>query len=192
MHSYSNEEFEFIRDNIKGRTIKDLTEMFNKHFDLNLKTTQIRAFTQNHKLKSGVCARFKKGHTPHNKGKKGVGGWEPTQFKKGHRPANYMPVGSERVNADGYVDVKIEDPSKWRGKHILTWEKVNGPLPKGHVIIFGDGNNRNFDINNLILVSRRQLLTLNSKGLIQKDADLTRVGVTIADLYAKIGKRKKK
>lgn len=103
-----------------------------------------------------------------------------------------MPVGSERVNSDGYVDIKISDPNKWKGKHILIWEKENGPVPKGHCVIFGDGNNRNFDSNNLILVSRQQLIVLNKNNLIQSDADLTRTGVIIADLYQKINERKAK
>ena len=47
-------------------------------------------------------------------GKKGIcaDGCERTWFKKGHIPANYRPVGSERVNADGYIEVKVADPNK--------------------------------------------------------------------------------
>jgi hypothetical protein len=45
----------------------------------------------------------------------------------------------------------------WRPKHHLVWESHHGqPIPKGHAVIFGDGNNRNFDPDNLILVSRAQ------------------------------------
>lgn len=190
-HHYTSEQKEFIKTNIVGRTSNELTEMFNKRFGLDLKVSQIRAFIKNNKLKSGLNTNFKKGHIPHNKGKKGVGGWEPTQFKPGHKPYNYKPVGSERVNSDGYVDVKVADPNKWKPKHQLVWEKENGPVPTGHVVIFGDGNRRNFDINNLILVSRKQLAILNKNNLIQNDADLTRTGIIVADIYRKIGERKK-
>jgi hypothetical protein len=118
-------------------------------------------------------------------------GGEETQFKKGNRPHNYKPVGTERVNGEGYVDVKIADPNKWRSKHILIWEKENGPVPKGHVIIFGDGNRLNLELDNLILVSRKQLAILNKNNLIQKDADLTRTGIIVADIYRKINEQKK-
>ncbi|WP_233095998.1 HNH endonuclease signature motif containing protein [Alicyclobacillus sp. SO9] len=103
-----------------------------------------------------------------------------------------MPVGSERVNADDYVDIKIADPNRWRGKHLIVWEEYHGRhVPKGHVVIFGDRNRRNFDPDNLILVSRAQLAVMNKQGLIQDHAELTRSGVIVADLYQKISQRKR-
>lgn len=190
-HRYTNEQKEFIKTNIVGKTSNELTHMVNEHFQLNLGINQIRAFIKNHKLKSGLDSCFKKGHTPFNKGKKGIGGWEPTQFKKGHKPHNYKPVGTERINSEGYLEVKIADPAKWKMKHVLVWEEANGPIPKGHVVIFGDGNQSNIHLENLILVSRKQLLVLNRHNLIQKDAELTKTGVILADIYGKISERKK-
>ena len=140
--------------------------------------------------------QFEKGHVPWNKGKKGlcIGG-KATQYKPGHKPANWMPIGSERINGDGYVDVKIQDGMKqknWKGKHVIIWEGHNGrPVPPGHAVIFGDGNRRNFNPDNLILVSRKQLVRLNQRGLIQNDVELTKAGIVIADIHNKIGERKK-
>jgi HNH endonuclease len=191
-HKYSPEQVKYIKEQVTGRTTHELTDMFNAHFNLTLRRSQIRAFVRNNGLKSGVDCRFKTGHEPTNKGMKGTGGWEPTHFKKGHKPHNYKPVGTERVNGEGYVDIKIADPNKWRAKHVLIWEKENGPVPPGHAIIFGDGNRRNFEIDNLIKVTRRQLGMMNQKGLISNHADLTRTGVLVADLYGKISDRKKK
>jgi hypothetical protein len=200
-NEYPAAQGKFIRDNIAGKTVSELTRLFNSHFGLEIKESQIRAYTKNHKLKSGVGSQFTKGHTPFNKGKKGLyfGGVQ-TQFKKGQKPYNYLPVGSERVRSirknrpyqDNYIDVKIEDPNVWKAKHILIWEAHHGPVPKGHAVIFGDGNNRNFDPNNLILVSRKQLAVLNHKKLIQNDADLTRTAIVIADLYSKTYERTSK
>ncbi|MDA1742213.1 HNH endonuclease signature motif containing protein [Bacillus cereus] len=191
-HFYTEAEKQFIADNIKGRTRKELCEMFNEYFNLNLGLNQITAYIKNNGLSSGINTRFTKGQDSWNKGTKGIcAGGIRTQFKKGQKPHNYKPVGSERVNADGYVDVKIADPNKWKAKHRLLWEKENGPIPKGHVIIFGDGNRRNFQQDNLILVSKSQLAILNKNQLIKDNADLTRVGVVIADIYKKIGERKK-
>ena len=191
MHRFTPEQAEFFEEHVKALGNSELTEMFNAHFGLSLTIAQIKAFKKNHRLSSGLDGRFQSGHTPFNKGKKGVGGWEPTEFKKGDKPWNYQPVGSERVNGEGYVDIKIADPNKWKAKHVLTWESANGLVPKGHAVIFGDGNKRNFDLGNLILVSRKQLLSLNRLNLIQNDAGLTRTGVIIADIYNKIGERKK-
>jgi len=189
---YPKEIKEFIAANYKDVGPKDMTDLLNKTFGTDYTHSQLKSYYANHKLNSGQDGRFQKGHVPANKGKKGVGGWEPTQFKKGHKPWNYRPVGTERVNGDGYVDIKIADPNKWKGKHILIWEAANGPVPKGHVIIFGDGNKLNFGIDNLILVSRAQLARLNQNNLIQNDAELTRTGIIIADIYSKIGERKRR
>ena len=200
---YNAEHIEFIASNILGRSFKELTDMFNKQFGMDLKVSAMISLSDRHGLHNGrdtqfnkgyEPTQFKKGHAPANKGQKGIGGWEPTQFKKGHRPANWVPIGSERVNGDGYVDIKIADgklQKNWKGKHILVWEATNGPVPKKHVIIFGDRNRMNFELNNLILVSRKQLVRLNRFNLIQNDTGLTRTGIIIADIHNKIGERKK-
>ncbi|AEG59354.1 HNH endonuclease signature motif containing protein [Desulforamulus ruminis] len=189
-HRYTSDQATFLVENVNGRSTQELTDMFNNYFGINLTLAQIKAYKKNHGLTSGLDGRFRSGHTPFNKGKKGVGGWEPTQFKKGNRPHNYKPVGTERVNGNDYVDIKIADPNKWKGKHILIWEERHGPVPKGHVVIFGDGNRRNFEPDNLILVSRGQLAILNKKNLIQNDAKLTKTGIIIADIFKKISDRK--
>lgn len=193
-YQYTKEQIKFITKNVKGRSNKELTEMFNNNFGLDLKISQIKSFKKNHKLDSGLDGRFKPGHIPFNKGIKGVyaKGCEKTWFKKGSTPINHRPVGSERITVDGYTEIKVEEPNKWRLKQQLIWEKYNGPVPKGYVVIFGDGNQHNFNPDNLILVSRQQLLILNRNKLIQKDADLTRTAIIIADLYRKISQRKAK
>lgn len=173
-----------------------MTELLNKTFDTNYTHSQMKGYYSHNKINSGTTGRFEPGIIPWNKGMKGVNfGGKETWFKKGTRPANWVPIGSERVNTDGYVDVKVADgqnQKNWKGKHILIWEERNGPVPLGHAIIFGDGNNRNFDPENLLLVSRAQLARLNQSGLIQNDTELTKTGIIIADILNKIGERKKK
>ena len=40
----------------------------------------------------------------------------------------------------------------WQSKHSLLWEQHHGrKVPKGHIVMFADGDRRNFDINNLML-----------------------------------------
>lgn len=195
-HKYTPEQAEFIKKNVVGRSRKELTEMFNSHFGLNLGVNQIAAFIGNHGLKNGLDGRFKPGDVPFNKGKKGISyeGMKATQFKKGNRPANWVPIGTKRISKDGYIEVKVADGrlnKNWKAKHIQVWETANGPVPKSHVVIFGDGNKRNFNLNNLLLVSRAQLARLNQNNLIQDDADLTRTGIIIADIHNKIGERKR-
>jgi len=190
--TYTDEQIAFLRENVKGRSLKELTEMFNARFGLNKSTDQISNTKNRYGLKSGITGgQFEKSHEPWNKGLKGIcTGGKETQFKKGQRPLNYRPVGSERIT-DDYVMVKVADPRTWKMKHVVVWEKENGPVPKGYTVIFGDKNRRNFELNNLILVSREQLARLNQNHLIADDAELTKTGLIIADIYSKIGKRKK-
>lgn len=195
-HRYTEEQRKFIKSNVKGRGNTELTEMINAKFGLNLTAAQIKGYKANHKLSSGLDGRFKKGSVPFNKGKKGVGGWEPTQFKKGHKPLNYKPVGSERIDRDGYLLIKVSDHGpwhhRWKHKHKVLWEEANGPVPKGHALIFSDGNKQNINLDNLLLVTRAQLCRLNQNNLIQSDPELTKTGVIIAEIYTKIGERKRK
>jgi hypothetical protein len=192
MNKYTSEQVEFLTSRIYGRSYKELIGLFKQQFGTELSFGQLKGFIGNRKLSTGRNGQFEKGFIPFNKGKKGIGGWEPTQFKKGNKPHNYKPIGTERVNGDGYIDVKVADPNKWKGKYVFVWEKENGNLPKGHAVIFGDGDRRNFSVNNLILVSRKQLMVLNRNKLIQRDADLTRSSVTLADIYLKISARRKR
>ncbi|OPY59144.1 MAG: hypothetical protein A4E55_00361 [Pelotomaculum sp. PtaU1.Bin035] len=196
---YPDNVKDFIKANHKGVGPKEMAKLLNEAFGTNYTHSQMKAWYDRHKLNSGVTGYFPKGNIPFNKNKKGVflGGEaaEAAQFKPGHKAWNWVPVGSERVNADGYVDIKVDDgklQKNWKGKHIVIWEAANGPVPPGHVIIFGDGNNRNFDLDNLILVSRKQLVRLNQCNLIQNDIELTKTGIIIADISNKIGERKKK
>ena len=98
---------------------------------------------------AGRARCFKKGGVPANKGLKHRPGWAPgnmasTQFKPGNAPPTTLPLGSYRVNPDGYVEVKLTElpgpyTMRWKPVHRLVWEAANGPIPKGHVVAFKPG-----------------------------------------------------
>ncbi len=116
---------------------------------------------------AAVATRFAKGSVPANKGKKMrpeiYDKLAPTMFKSGHMPINHRPVGSERVNVDGYVEIKVAEPRKWKLKHRVVWEEQNGPIPRGYNIQFRDGNPLNVQLDNLYIISRAdQLKNQNS------------------------------
>lgn len=192
MHYYTTGEIEFLREITPGRSNKEITEMFNKKFGLNQSKKAISAIRKKYKISTGLTGQFEKGFTPWNKGLKGLQmGGKETQFKKGNIPINYRPVGSERINVDGYTEIKVADPNKWRLKHQVIWEEHHGKIPKNHNVIFGDGDKSNLNIDNLLLITKAQMLYLNRHGLIKNDVDITKIGITLADLSAKIIERKK-
>lgn len=104
--------------------------------------------------------QFTKGHIPANKGKKMTAETyskvSRTMFSKGHTPWNHHEVGSERVNKDGYIEVKVAEPNKWKAKHRLIWEELHGPIKKGYNVQFRDGNPKNVAPENLYLISRQE------------------------------------
>src|SRR5699024_2507694 len=118
-------------------------------------------------------------------------GGEKGWFKKGDIPSNYRPVGSERIdNKDGYIVVKVSDEGiyqkRWRHKHVVEWEKHNGKVPKDHVIAFLDGDKMNTGIDNLVLLSRRDLVFMNKNDLFSDDPETTRTGITLVRLMQKV------
>jgi len=117
----------------------------------------------------GGATRFKKGMVPHNKGLRRPG-WHrgrmrETQFKKGRHPPKWCPIGTERIR-DGYLCRKITDtgypPRDWRPVQLLLWEEAYGPVPKGHAIVFVNGNRKDIRLDNLAIASRADLMRRNS------------------------------
>lgn len=112
--------------------------------------------------------QFKSGHPTWNKGTHyAAPGSEKGQFKPGHKPHTWLPIGSERVTKDGYLQRKLTDtgypPRDWVPVSHIEWEKHHGkPVPKGHAVIFRDGNSQNFAPANLELISRAGLMRRNS------------------------------
>jgi hypothetical protein len=191
MRKYTPEEKQFIKRNTTGRSYAEVTELFNRRFGLSVTVGKIKGTIKRLGLCNGRDTRFRPGHIPANKCVKGEHRSVATEFKKGNRPWNWRPVGTERANSDGYAEVKIAEPRTWRGKHLLIWEKANGPVPKGHAVIFADGDKTNLKIKNLLLVSRKELAVMNHLGLIQAFADGTKAGKIIADIRIKIAERKR-
>lgn len=176
----------FILENYTGISARELAERFNAEFGTDVTSGQIKSYKGNHRLNSGLTGNFPKGHIPHNKGKKMpfevYEKVKTTMFKKGHMPTQHKPVGSERVNVDGYIEVKVEEPAKWRLKHNVVWEQHNGEIPKGAVVMFLDGNKLNIEIDNLKLIKRSELLIMNRYNLYGANADITEIGTNLAKL----------
>ena len=175
---YTMDEIRFVKRNIRGRSYIEMTKLFNEQFGLRITIKQMETLLYKHKLRNGIGS-FRPGHVPVNKGKT-------------HKPwrGNYRPVLSERI-ISGYVEVKTGH-SVWERKHAVIWKTAHGKIPKGHVVIFADGNARNFSLDNLLLVSRSELAVMNHLGLISGHGDLTMAGKAVADIKILIADRKRK
>ena len=94
-----------------------------------------------------------------------------------------------RMSKDGYIEVKVAEPNKWRLKQRVVYEEAKGKIPEGCTIIFLDGNKRNLDIDNLRCVTRSELLYLNCNGL-NNSNEITETGILMARLDRTKNKKK--
>lgn len=200
VHKYSAEEHQFLIDNVKGITLKELTRRFNKKFNTNVSENAISNQKTKLGIRSGILGgQFPKGHIPANKGRKGYMTPEQyekckaTMFKKGNVLANRRPIGSERYNSRDGILIKVQDghlQKNWMPKGRYIYEQAHGKIPEGHKVIFADGNNKNFDLDNLVLVSNAEELIMNRNKLFKQHKELTKAGVAVAKVINKVNKRK--
>lgn len=192
---YTIEMKRFINDRQCGISRKELTMLFNQVFGTEYSINNISAYCKRNGLRNGSDGRFIKGQQPHNKGvkmsKEVYEKAKHTMFKKGNIPHNHKPVESERVNVDGYIEIKIAEPKKWRLKHNVVWEQHNGAIPKGYVVVFLDRNPLNIDISNLKLIRRSELLIMNRYGLYGEDAEINNTATNLAKLIDTTNKVKR-
>lgn len=188
---WTEEEKEYLKSIVFGRSHDEILKLMNEKFEYEFTKEQIKGVIARNKLKTGRTGYFEKGIIPWNKGTKGVCKANKTTFKKGNKSWNYKPVGSERINSEGYTDVKIADPNKWKLKHHILWEKEVGPIPEGYVLVFADRNKQNIKIENLLLVNKKQILTMNANNLISEEAEVTKAGLNLAKLINKISESNK-
>lgn len=188
---YTKEHLEFLKNKCTEMTWDEVAEEFFAEFGIRKTGNNLQGVANRRGIKTGRTGKYKKGHTPFNKGKKGCFGGVETQFKKGHRPINFKEIGSERINVYGYTEIKTQNPNIWRLKHIVIWEEKYGSIPKGHCLIFLDQNKQNLSLENLFLVTRSELVRMNQNKLFSSNPEMTKVGLNIAKIHSKIGERKK-
>lgn len=183
----NKEQHDYFSDNQKWKSAQVMADEMNEKFGLSLTSEQIRSYRRNNNLYSGLTGRFEKGQTPHNKGKKYPNRTPNSgQFQKGNKPPNYVPVGTINYTTNGYPKEKIGEPNQWVLKHRKVWEDNFGPIPKGHSVCFLDGDKSNYDISNLILLSREELIRMNHNDYFSSDPELTKLGASITKLTRKI------
>lgn len=206
---WTKEVIEFMIENYEGKDNIELAKLLNERFNLNTDNDRVSNVKANLKRRRGIDLTthinrgcYRKGISPPNKGKK----WDEyltkeqqerartTTFKKGNIPPNRSEIGQERITQDGYTEVKVQDGAlnkNWVLKHRYIYEQHYGKIPDGYNVMFADKNRQNFDIDNLILVSKHEDLIMNSKKLIYEDKELTKSGHLVAKVIAKATKLKK-
>ena len=200
VHKWSEEEIEFIRKIYPYYENKEISKMVKEKFGFDVSTGNLQNVKNKYKIPKKVIPNsgcFKKGDEPWNKGKgmsdevreKVKGTW----FKKGQKSHNHRPLGSTRITVDGYTEIKIAEPNRWVLYHRHLYERAHGEkLKKSDAIIFADGDKTNFAIENLVKVSRANLLYINKNKLIFENSELTKSGVNVSKIVEKVNALERK
>jgi hypothetical protein len=191
---FTDEQETYLKSIVSGRMTDEIAALVNEKYNLQVTPNQIRSWKQRNAISSGVDACFKPGQQAWNKGIpfKSGGRSHETWFKTGQPPINWKPVGSERVNVEGYLEVKTTKPGNWELKHRVVYREHFGEIPEGHAVVFNNRDRTDCRPENLLLVSRAQLAVLNKRGLLQGDAELNKTAVLIADVIMAMKKRRTK
>ena len=127
----------------------------------------------------GQRTQIKPGNVPWNKGLRGStgnhansrGNWFKPGTLNGHALAHAMPIGSYRVNGEGYLDRKVSDQHgapnlRWQPVHRLVWIEAFGPVPDGHIVVFAPGCKTSvldqITVDKLQCITRQQLMQRNT------------------------------
>lgn len=123
---YTREVHDFIRDNVEGRTAKELAEMTNARFGTDFSASSMKSYKNNHKLKSGTPCGLPKGR--------------PTEMY----PAEVADFIQENYTGTSYAEmaVKLKEVfgREYTQRQIMGYYKnhklnsgLTGHFEKGHI-----------------------------------------------------------
>lgn len=100
-----------------------------------------------------------------------------------YRPPGYVescckPVGSERIDKNRTVMVKVAQPNEWKPKALV----VMNYNPRTHQVIYLDGNSLNVEPENMVVVSKRVHARLAKNGWLNKSREITLTGIKWSEL----------
>lgn len=200
MHRWTAEERDYLAQIAPGRSHAEIRELMTERFGDHYGGKRISAALKRYGIRTGRTGRFEKGGTSWNKGRPWAE-WMPpesqersrtTCFKKGEvngiAAQRMQPVGSERVNRDGYVEVKVTEGLQsrpnvnFRPKHHLVYEQAYGSIPRGCNVVFADRDRRNFDPDNLVAVPRALWAIITHRGISYHNRETLEAAMAVAEL----------
>lgn len=123
---------------------RELAEEINKRFGREFTDKAICAHCYENDIQLGLC-------------------YSSSDVPRGEKHWRHRPVGSFQMKK-GYIRIKVAEPNKWMQYQRYLWEQAHGKSAEGKVVIFMDGNNKNFELSNLECVERGELSVMAELG----------------------------
>lgn len=165
---YSDEIYNFLVQNASYYTIKQLVQILSDKFNLQVERKKLAQYCIKMRIK------YKYEHP-----------------KKSHdnKPTDN---GTLAVKTDGnLLKIKTSD-HKWEYLQRKIYEDYyNIKLPEDVYVIFLNQNKRDFSIDNLKAIPRRNCAIMSKDNLFSINKDVTKLGLTISNLSRKISNLKK-
>lgn len=168
----TEEQKKFIEEYYPHHSVEETTRAFNEKFGTNKKKYTMRNYAQRHGLKVDEdLVTESKLNAVHKEGSKRA----------------LRKIGDVRYDGRYWV-IKTEDG--WKPVHKFVWEKHHGEIKKGHAVIYLDGDENNYTIENLQEVPMRYLGMLDKNGMRSSNAEITKTGVMWCELCEVLGRSK--
>lgn len=182
---WQEEHVAYFCEIVPGHSQGEVADMFEDRFGVRLSVSQVKNAKMRYHVRSGTSGgQFKPGQKAWNKGVPSSEWISPeamercraSRYQPGNVPLNAkaFKVGDERINADGYTEVKIaelrskEVKKVWKQKHLIVWEREHGcKVPDGHAVVFADQDKSNFDPSNLVAIRRSDLVPIVTPELVR-------------------------
>lgn len=160
---WNKEEEEFLLKECPNHMVKEVVEMFKEKFNKETTINQITVFKKKHNIKTDG------------------------RFKKGQSSYNTKPIGTETIVYEKdkkQVFVKVGE-NHWERKQKYIYEQHYGKLPEDSIIMFLDGDRDNFDIKNLIALTRHESNIMAGMNIFTKNKEINKTAIELSRLKAK-------
>lgn len=200
LNIFTKEIEDFLVENHKLYSRKELTKIVNEKFGTNYVYSQLQNYLQKHKLYSDNDGKFKKGDS-RNKGRK----WDDfltkeqqkrisqNLFKNGFTPWHKGKIGDTHFNKKGnntYRYTLTEDGWKPNARHVYE-QYHHVKLKTNDRVIHIDGDTLNDNIDNLILCSGGEVLRFNKQFKKTNDKELNLSKILTTKIQCEVIKSEK-
>lgn len=194
-NTYSGEQEEFLKGNAPLMSRKELTERFNKRFNVNKSVLAIKSYCNYRGWNSPSDGRFKDGDISWQTGLKGdayKAHFTEESLKRGLKnmlESNKTRKIGDEIVIDGVpwivtsLDYGTPFCDRRTPKRRVVWEQTHGEIPKDHCVICLDGDPMNCDPSNLYCMPIRYRTLLAKNNWWFKEPELILTAIKWCELF---------